>query len=45
VVLVGHDVGFALDRRKMTDFERLVQAVAGTEGTRLYYKAPAFLQN
>lgn len=34
---------FRWTRRKMNDFERLVEAVAGTEGTRLYYKAPSFL--
>jgi len=28
----------------MNDFERLVEAVAGTEGPRLYYRAPAFLK-
>lgn len=31
---------FRWNRRKMNDFERLVEAVAGTEGTRLYYRAP-----
>jgi transposase-like protein len=34
---------FRWNRRQMTDFERLVDAVAGTEGTRLYYRAPSFL--
>jgi hypothetical protein len=33
---------FRWNRRKMNDFERLVEAVAGTEGTRLYYRAPSF---
>jgi hypothetical protein len=27
----------------MNDFERLVDSVAGSEGTRLYYHAPSFL--
>jgi transposase-like protein len=35
---------FRWNRRKMSDFERLLEAVAGTEGTRLYYRAPAFLK-
>lgn len=35
---------FRWNRRKMNDFERLVEAVAGTEGARLYYRAPAFLK-
>lgn len=35
---------FRWNRRKMNDFERLVEAVAGTEGTRLYYRAPSFLK-
>jgi transposase-like protein len=34
---------FRWNRRKMNDFERLVEVVAGTEGTRLYYHAPSFL--
>jgi hypothetical protein len=38
------DHTFRWNRRKMTDSERLVEAVAGTEGTRLYYRAPSFLE-
>jgi len=34
---------FRWNRRRMNDFERLVEAVAGTEGTRLYYRTPSFL--
>jgi hypothetical protein len=38
------EIDFRWNRRKMSDLERLAEAVAGTEGTRLYYKAPAFLE-
>jgi transposase-like protein len=34
---------FRWNRRQMTDFDRLVEAVAGTEGTRLYYRVPVGL--
>lgn len=31
---------FRWNRRKMSDFDRLLEVVAGTEGTRLYYRSP-----
>lgn len=34
---------FRWNRRKVSDFDLLVEAVAGAKGTRLYYRAPAFL--
>ena len=29
------------NRHKMTDYDRLLEALAGTEGTRLYYRTPS----
>jgi transposase-like protein len=34
---------FRWNLRRVDDFERLLEAIAGTEGVRLYYRAPAFL--
>jgi hypothetical protein len=42
---VVREFDFRWHLRKMNDFDRLVEAVAGAEGTRLYYRAPAFLES
>jgi hypothetical protein len=34
---------FRWNRRRMTDSDRLLEAVAGTESARLYYRLPASL--
>jgi transposase-like protein len=34
---------FRWNRRKTTDSERMLEAVAGTEGKRLFYRAPKWL--
>jgi len=34
---------FRWNRRKINDFERMLEAVAGTEGKRLFYRAPKWL--
>jgi transposase-like protein len=35
---------FRWNRRKINDFERMLEAVAGTEGKRLFYRSPSWLR-